>query len=1311
MNIRENPYVGPAALFEGISIYGRAAEIEDLIDLLISARIVLLYSPSGAGKTSLIQAGLLKALREEHRFSVSLVKGFGGQHEGNRYLANLYDVLECPLPDNLRTSPSPQSTTLDAYLKKRPMAPQEGPQTVLHQAVSHTSDDEPEEPAGHIFIFDQFEEIFTLDAFDRAAKAEFFQQVGQALKNRTRCALFSMREDHIAELDDYLHFLPTQLKTRYRLGLLDRIHAREAIEGPAREKGVRYEAGAADMLVSELCKIRKPAENGKYQEIRGNFVEPVQLQVVCYRLWERLYIPPASNEAVAASGNAADPQADDPDAAISQDEVRQLSVDKALEQFYDDKVKEAAAAANASEGDIRPWFERELIMPNGIRGQVLRGEEKSGGLPREVIKHLEDAHLVRLETRGDNKWYELAHDRLVSPIRSSNAAWRRGLAPLQRATLEWESQGRRKDVFLSPAAWMQSWLWVRLNRSMVRPSEMNFLRHSGRSILHIYVPMVALVMAVLFILVRLHAFNINKAAEKRSEDLLKISSGAYRAQIDAMQRTMNHALVSSSMVAKSYQDLTDPEVRQTVSSIVRETLFTTLRNATDIRTLLVGDNTMLQAVAFHPSRSEPIFAYGGQEGMIVLAGTESGILRKIENVCTENESKGRAINALAFNGSGNLLAIGCENGDVVVWNTSDENSLRDWGERSRWTAHQNTQAVAFNAGGGYLASGGFDNEIKVMSVSPEGRQLSESPDKLDMEPSSASDVVATILSLAFSPTENKLAAGDSKSHLWLCEIERSKKCKPAAVPQVGDGWDRTRALAFTADGKQIVSGHLSGRLLRWEAAHTIHTPEPLIEIPRPSPVFSVTVFDKKAEGEEQKRTYVAFGADGLRHVPLIPANASRQSQFQRSALSSDEVVDTAFHAPTGLLAAVTRSGYVAVMQTQEQLSHVTLKHTADKVNAKECPAGNALAIGLDPVAATENTHTPTQLLASGCGNLQLLQVRENQLRVQQTIPAEEVGQGRIIKIAAGDSMKTVATLGENHTVKFWKLDKELVEDDTIPPLAPSVFTNNDAGFSPEKIQQIILSPNGKWLVATFDGSGSFLLVNLHSKDNQKVRTVKMPFNVIHALAVDFDSNLLAAAGSLPERTDTAPDYLELWNFNNGQPIRQKDAGSLYSMNLPYPSEKASTISIMAKGSGQQRVVVGTMQGKVVVWDASARKQIKQVDSDSAAEVFGMAVAPAQQLIAAVNDRGKITLWDARSWDRLVLTNARFEKLRQAELAGFTPDGKYLVSFNNELTVWRLDVNALHRKVCQILGRERNEGIAGASREVIAACEKVVPAQR
>src|SRR5512145_1359837 len=62
---RSNPYVGPRSFQRGEMLYGRDRETQRLFNLLLAERIVLLYSPSGAGKTSLINAALIPRLQAE----------------------------------------------------------------------------------------------------------------------------------------------------------------------------------------------------------------------------------------------------------------------------------------------------------------------------------------------------------------------------------------------------------------------------------------------------------------------------------------------------------------------------------------------------------------------------------------------------------------------------------------------------------------------------------------------------------------------------------------------------------------------------------------------------------------------------------------------------------------------------------------------------------------------------------------------------------------------------------------------------------------------------------------------------------------------------------------------------------------------------------------------------------------------------------------------------------------------------------------------------------------------------------------------
>src|SRR4051794_35021039 len=62
---RRNPWVGPRALRGGELLPARERETSELTDLLIAERVVLLHAPSGAGKTSLIQAGVVPRLKRE----------------------------------------------------------------------------------------------------------------------------------------------------------------------------------------------------------------------------------------------------------------------------------------------------------------------------------------------------------------------------------------------------------------------------------------------------------------------------------------------------------------------------------------------------------------------------------------------------------------------------------------------------------------------------------------------------------------------------------------------------------------------------------------------------------------------------------------------------------------------------------------------------------------------------------------------------------------------------------------------------------------------------------------------------------------------------------------------------------------------------------------------------------------------------------------------------------------------------------------------------------------------------------------------
>ena len=434
-NTRANPYVGPRSFQTGETLYGRDSELRQLLDLLVSERIVLLHSPSGAGKTSLIRAGLIPALQTQGftvlppiRVNLAPPSNVPEVDSANRYVQSVLQSLSV----NETSAEIPTSgedagrLTLAGYVD-----------SMVHP--TSTATDEPHfiyrESQQHdeVLIFDQFEEILTTSPADRDGKEIFFAQLGDLLRNRNRWALFAIREDYLAALAPYTRLVPsTRLRTTYRLDLLGTNAARRAIQAPAQAAGVVFEENAAARLVDDLRKISVQHPDGSVTESQGPYVEPVQLQVVCYRLWQHI-------------------QPDDVN--IDLEDLAQIGdVDTSLAEYYADQVGRVAVASGVGERAIREWFQNQLITAQGLRGQVNLEPETSGGLPNPAIRQLEDAYLVRGEKRAGVTWFELAHDRLVKPVQMNNSAWlERNLSLLQKQAALWERQGRpRIDAAARP---------------------------------------------------------------------------------------------------------------------------------------------------------------------------------------------------------------------------------------------------------------------------------------------------------------------------------------------------------------------------------------------------------------------------------------------------------------------------------------------------------------------------------------------------------------------------------------------------------------------------------------------------------------------------------------------------------------------------------------------------------------------------------------------------------------------------------------------------------------------------------------------
>lgn len=428
--LRLNPYPGPwpyqhehKALFAG-----RDSETEELVSRIMGTQFVFLYSQSGAGKSSLINT-LLQEKLEEKGYRVLRVKNLAGATERRR----LNGANSNPFISNMFLSLSHEASQPRAIIKelegllmeqqlaliKHEIETNFADKTVKfkHETFARRMEEHYPETnkSPFVFIFDQFEEIFTTPQQYSKHRRDFFDQINQLAEALPHSHfLFSFREEYLAFFDRYLGQLDLD-SYRFHLDLLTMEQALQVIRKPitlaekngeyARVYDKKYAEGVPEAIVAELVKIPIHWESDTAAYVEGEYVEPVQLQLVCRKLWDKL----GPDEKL-----------------ITMAHLEQIGgVEKVLVDYYEESIHALKhEKVFPGESPMRQWIEQKLITELNTRNYLLRKSAEAAGMPIEIVTMLEDRHLLRTEERSDAHWVSLSHDRLIPAIRQSNARYR-----------------------------------------------------------------------------------------------------------------------------------------------------------------------------------------------------------------------------------------------------------------------------------------------------------------------------------------------------------------------------------------------------------------------------------------------------------------------------------------------------------------------------------------------------------------------------------------------------------------------------------------------------------------------------------------------------------------------------------------------------------------------------------------------------------------------------------------------------------------------------------------------------------------------
>lgn len=419
----QHPWIGLASFTEGDRSFfaGRGDEIDDLLRLVRRDTLTLLYGVSGLGKTSLVQAGLFPALREENCLPVPI----------------RLDYLEGALSLAHQVINALSAAALAAKVEAPLPQPNETLWEYFHREGNHfwSARNDLVTP---FLAFDQFEELFTLgrETPARAAQANaFIIELADLVENRPPAALrddpsrakefnfkpaplkvlLAMREDYLADLDRIRSHFRALGQNRLRLLPMGERQARQVIGLGApllapgvEDRIVKYVAGAAPDA-AEMT------------------VAPALLSLVLREL----------NERRLARG---------PEAKITSD-LLDVEQHKIFEDFY------LRTLADFPPG-VRLFIEDELLTASGHRNSAALDDALTRpDVTLPVLNELVNRRLLAYEDRHHTRRVELTHDVLVPVIKASRDSrlTREALAQAERLRADQVAQRRKQRVTLAVA--------------------------------------------------------------------------------------------------------------------------------------------------------------------------------------------------------------------------------------------------------------------------------------------------------------------------------------------------------------------------------------------------------------------------------------------------------------------------------------------------------------------------------------------------------------------------------------------------------------------------------------------------------------------------------------------------------------------------------------------------------------------------------------------------------------------------------------------------------------------------------------------
>jgi WD40 repeat protein/transcriptional regulator with XRE-family HTH domain len=863
---------------------------------------VVVIGPSGSGKSSVLRAGVIPAVRTgrlDPTGSVGwpVVLLTPGSHPVAALAGRLADLVGIDAGE------------VADGIRKDPAICAEYAERAVDTAATH----------GLLIIVDQLEELFTetpvveerqaflaaLDAVSRSAAGSMHAPAAVVLGLRADFYHQALRDRHL---------LPALQTSQVAVGPMTEPSLNDVIVGPARKAGITIEDGLVEIILRDLAPGVRTDDSG----VRGASALPL-LSHALLATWER---SPAGRLTVAAYKDVG---GIDGSVASAADAV----IDSMSES--EQHVVRELMVRLVRVGEGMPHTRRQ-VSPDEL-AQLLR-PEVTEDLLRGVLDQLAASRLVTVDVDA----VEITHEALIS-VWPRLQAWieadRHALLLAQQlddAADQWNRDRRDAALLLRGSRLAAAREWAD-GGGRLSPLAGEFLRASFRRERRRVRTLKGTIAGLATLLVLAvgggaYAYHLRGEAEAAravaTEERNAALSRMVAIRADRLRETDPALAEQLAMVA--YQTAPTIEARSSLLSAsagpavtrmlgpdgliqaiamsgdggllagagadgsVRVWDVGTTAAPIDLTAELPGIGGVVNALDFHPT--EPLIAATGTDQRVYLYDLQDpSVPVRLGGGMTEPTGD---LNAVAFSPDGNLVAAGGVDETVWLWDVSDPSQPALLTEPLAEPSASVT-TVAFSPDGPLLAAGGYDRAAYLWDVSdPTSPALLGEP---------LTGPTLAVFDLEFSADGRMLAAASADRHVYLWGVE--DPAAPEALEPLAGPTSWVNTVTFSPGGHVVAAGSSDGMAWLWDLSGD-RVAETL---PHPGPV-----------------TGVAFEADGQALFTSAADGVARRWGLPGPVMTAatDAVHEIAYHPTAPTVAMASGDGAVYLWDVQDALRPVPL---------------------------------------------------------------------------------------------------------------------------------------------------------------------------------------------------------------------------------------------------------------------------------------------------------------------------------------------------------------------------------------------------